>query len=62
MWLNKETLFQDFKMYIFPSEPFIVNNTLNVFFLFNKKELLYSEVYETVKKVIPLIPVSWIIS
>lgn len=54
----KETLFQDFKiLYTFRSEPFIVSNMLNVFFLFNKKELFYSEIYETVKKVNPLIPV-----
>lgn len=58
MCLNKETLFQDFKiLYTFRSEPFIVSNMLNVFFLFNKKELFYSEIYETVKKVNPLIPV-----
>lgn len=58
MCLDKHILFQDFKiLYTFPSEPFIVNDTLSVFFLFNKKELFYYEVHETVKKVNPLIPV-----
>lgn len=55
---NKEALFQNFKMCTFPSETFMVNSRLNVFFLFKKKrELFYSEFYEEVKKVNQLIPV-----